>query len=171
MPQGNIWNDKFFYWTDWWNDTPGNLIWFFDLFISISHKADIILCNMISHPHYIIGGMYHCSSVIGSYFSYLFFGIVFHNIRIYQELESWYLNILQHVLFCEWYKKICLYKETWNRRNSRFSLWVFFHEHSRFIGQQGKGEAISLTPLYHLHSLHRQLDIARRLLQRAQLCT
>ena len=101
MPQGNIWNDKFFYWTDWWNDTVGNLIWFFDLFTSISHKADVILCNIIAHPQYIIGGMYHCSSLIGSYFStYLFFGIVFHNIRIYQELELWYLNILQHVLFC-----------------------------------------------------------------------
>ena len=28
------------------------------------------------------------------------------------------------------------------------SIWVFFHEHSRFTGQQGKGEAISLTLLY-----------------------
>ena len=27
-----------------------------------------------------------------------------------------------------------------------FFLWVYFHEHSRFTGQQGKGEAISLTP-------------------------
>ena len=26
------------------------------------------------------------------------------------------------------------------------SIWVFFHEHSQFTGQQGKGEAISLTP-------------------------
>ena len=26
------------------------------------------------------------------------------------------------------------------------SVWVFFHEHSRFTGQKGKGEAISLTP-------------------------
>ena len=25
---------------------------------------------------------------------------------------------------------------------------VFFHEHSRFKDQQGKGEAISLSPLY-----------------------
>ena len=28
-----------------------------------------------------------------------------------------------------------------------FSIWVFFHEHSRFTGQQGKGEGIYLTPL------------------------
>ena len=29
-----------------------------------------------------------------------------------------------------------------------FSIWVFFHEHSRFTGQQGKGEGICLTPLF-----------------------
>ena len=42
-----------------------------------------------------------------------------------------------------------------------FSIWVFFHEHSRFTGQQGKGEGIFLTPLYHFHPLHRHLDISR----------
>ena len=42
-----------------------------------------------------------------------------------------------------------------------FSIWVFFHEHSRFTGQQGKGEGINLTPLYHFHPLHRHLDISR----------
>ena len=36
-----------------------------------------------------------------------------------------------------------------------FLIWVFFHEHSRFTGQQGKGEAISLSPLYHFHPFHR----------------
>ena len=41
-----------------------------------------------------------------------------------------------------------------------FSIWVFFHEHSRFTGQQGKGEGIYLTPLYHFHPLHRRLDIS-----------
>ena len=40
------------------------------------------------------------------------------------------------------------------------SIWVFFHEHSRFKGQQGKGEAISVIPLYHFHPLHRHLDIS-----------
>ena len=39
------------------------------------------------------------------------------------------------------------------------SIWVFFHEHPRFTGQQRKGGAISLTPLYHFHSLHRHLVI------------
>ena len=42
-----------------------------------------------------------------------------------------------------------------------FSLWVFFHEHSRLTGQQWKGEAISLTPFYQFHPLHRHLDISR----------
>ena len=35
-----------------------------------------------------------------------------------------------------------------------FAVCVFFHEHSQFTGQQGKGEAISLTPLFHFHPLH-----------------
>ena len=34
-----------------------------------------------------------------------------------------------------------------------FSIWVFFHEHSRFAGQQGKGEGIYLAPLYRFHPL------------------
>ena len=42
-----------------------------------------------------------------------------------------------------------------------FFTWVFFHEHSRFTGQQGKWEAISLSPLYHFHPLHRHLYISR----------
>ena len=42
-----------------------------------------------------------------------------------------------------------------------FSMWVFFHEHSRITGLQGKGEGISLTPHYHFHPLHRHLDISR----------
>ena len=41
-----------------------------------------------------------------------------------------------------------------------FTIWFFFHDYSRFARQQDKGEAISLTPLYHSHSLHRHLDIS-----------
>ena len=41
------------------------------------------------------------------------------------------------------------------------SIWVFFHEHLRFTMQQGQGEAISLTPLYHFHPHHRHVDISR----------
>ena len=46
------------------------------------------------------------------------------------------------------------------RKFAFFSTWVFSHEHSRFTGQQGIGEAISLTPLYHFHPLHRHLDVS-----------
>ena len=42
-----------------------------------------------------------------------------------------------------------------------FFCRVFLHEHSLFTEQQGKAEAISLTPLYHFHPLHRHLDISR----------
>ena len=42
-----------------------------------------------------------------------------------------------------------------------FPIWVFFHEHSRITGPQGKEEGIYLTPHYHFHPLHRQLDIRR----------
>ena len=41
-----------------------------------------------------------------------------------------------------------------------FSIWVFFHELSQFMGQQGKGEGIYLTPFYHFHLLHTHLDIS-----------
>ena len=40
-------------------------------------------------------------------------------------------------------------------------IYIFLPEHSRFTGQQGKGESIYLTPLYYFHSLHRHLDISR----------
>ena len=42
-----------------------------------------------------------------------------------------------------------------------FSIWVLFHKHSRFTGQQVKGEGIYLTALYHFHPLHRNLNISR----------
>ena len=46
--------------------------------------------------------------------------------------------------------------------NSHISIWVFFHEYSWFTGQQGNGEAISLSrPLYYFHPLHRHLGIGR----------
>ena len=50
-----------------------------------------------------------------------------------------------------------------------FSIWVFFHEHSRFTGQQGKGKGIYLTPLYHFHPLHRHLDISRAITAESSL--
>ena len=66
--------------------------------------------------------------------------------------DNWILNTTQ------------LSKKSWNLKATTrffFSIWVFFHEHSRFTGQQGKGEGIYLTPLYHFHPLHRHLDISQ----------
>ena len=42
-----------------------------------------------------------------------------------------------------------------------FSIEVFYHDHSRIKGLQGKGEGISLNPHYHFHPLHWHLDISR----------
>ena len=42
-----------------------------------------------------------------------------------------------------------------------FSIWVFFHKHSRFTGQQGQEEGIYLTPLHHIHPLNRRLGISQ----------
>ena len=39
-----------------------------------------------------------------------------------------------------------------------FTIWVLFQEYSRFTGQQGKVEDISLTPLYHF-----DLDISQEI--------
>ena len=41
-----------------------------------------------------------------------------------------------------------------------FSIWVLFHVLSWFTGQQGKGKAIYLTPLYRFRPFHRHLDIS-----------
>ena len=44
---------------------------------------------------------------------------------------------------------------------SFFSICVFFPEHLQFTKQQGKVDAISLTPVYHFNPLHRYIDIIR----------
>ena len=49
------------------------------------------------------------------------------------------------------------------------SIWVFFHEQSRFTGQQRKAKAISLIPLNHFHRFTDTQTLAWRLPQRAHL--
>ena len=71
---------------------------------------------------------------------------IFHN-GFYSRMVTVFHN--------NFYHRIC---------DALFSIWVFFHEHSRFIGQQGKVEGISLTPLYHFHPPHRHLDISRAII-------
>ena len=58
-----------------------------------------------------------------------------------------------------------------NVRYIFFSIWVFFQEHSRITGVQGKGEGISLTPHSHFTRFRDTWPLAGRLLQRAHLCT
>ena len=76
------------------------------------------------------------------------------------ERKRWtvlmFLIILNHTLI--WRDKV--FKKTYNLTvYIYFSIWVFCHEHPRFTVQQGKGEAISLTPLYYFQLHHRHLDI------------
>ena len=42
-----------------------------------------------------------------------------------------------------------------------FSIWVFFHDHSRITVLQEEEKATFLTPHYHFHPLQRHLDISR----------
>ena len=42
-----------------------------------------------------------------------------------------------------------------------FSVWVFFHNHSRITGLQGKEEGIPLTCHYHFQPLHRHFGISQ----------
>ena len=55
-------------------------------------------------------------------------------------------------------RKSIIHKRFWK---ISFSIWVFFHEHYRFTGQQGKREGIYLTFLNHFHLLHRHVNISR----------
>ena len=64
----------------------------------------------------------------------------------------------------------CMKKQKFATYANFFFYLGFFHKHSRFTVQQGKGKGIFLTPLYHFQPFHRQLDIRRRLLQRDHLC-
>ena len=41
-----------------------------------------------------------------------------------------------------------------------FSIKIFFHEYSRFTGQQGKRETFSLYSFFYFHSFNRHLDIS-----------
>ena len=64
------------------------------------------------------------------------------------------INMRNIVCIFVWRKEVLIFSLT------RFFICIsaFLLEHSRFAGQQGR-EAISLTPLYHFHPLHRHLDI------------
>ena len=101
--------------------------------------------------------------------------------KVFLLLENSILdNTIQFTRFCTYKVSFSLElkidAKSLNRENKRFylgcplqanikriyffSTLVFVHEHSRFTRQQGKGEAISLTPLYHFHPLHTHLGIS-----------
>ena len=50
-----------------------------------------------------------------------------------------------------------------------FSVWSFFHKHSRFTGQPVKGKIISLTSLCHFHPLYRHLNISQAITAESSL--
>ena len=51
-----------------------------------------------------------------------------------------------------------------------FSFWVFFHEHLRFTGQQGKGGGYFSKSSLPLPPPHRHLDISRAITAESHLC-
>ena len=72
--------------------------------------------------------------------------------RVILALISYYLSLMRYMNLLMW---------DLNYRMIFFSIWVFYHDHSRITGLQEKGEGITLTPHYHFHPLHRHLDISR----------
>ena len=80
------------------------------------------------------------------------------------------------ILWREWLRGLKCHVQDWKvpglySTKCFFSFWVFFHEHLQFIGQQGKGEYISLIPPYHSTHFSDTQTLGRRLLQTAHLCT
>ena len=85
---------------------------------------------------------------------------------VFQNKNCWHFNCWRFLVKYSIYLPniivwMPLFREILGNMGFFFSVWVFFHEHSLFTGQQVKGEGIFLTPLYHFHPLHRHLDISR----------
>ena len=68
---------------------------------------------------------------------------------------------LQKNLFDTFRPNVCIHFNDFHFTCIFVSVWVFFHNHSRITGLQGKGEGISLTPRYHFHLLRRNSDIGQ----------
>ena len=78
-------------------------------------------------------------------------------------LHQWtnFLGISQTSQSCIDLDKIFLWNSFHQQLVSFFSFWVFFQKNLWFAGQQGKGEAVSLTLLYRFQLHHRHLDISQ----------
>ena len=80
----------------------------------------------------------------------------------YATRHEVYWGLTYNVAFC-WYSYLISHTQT-HTGPSRLThpykyifIWVFFHNHPRFTGLQGKGEDLSLTTHYHFQLLHRYL--------------
>ena len=77
-----------------------------------------------------------------------------------KRIKQYSLNMIQRFLNFS-IKDLFSKYEQLRKKFFFFTIWVSFHEHSQFTGQQGKGKAIPIILLYHYHSLHRHLGISR----------
>ena len=75
-------------------------------------------------------------------------------IRYNNLLSNWTLWLLHYIYQISYQLYIMFLR-------GFFSIWVFFHNHSRITGLQEMREGIFLTPHYHFHPFHRHLDISR----------
>ena len=73
----------------------------------------------------------------------------------------WGMSIYTKSTFTQWYMIACASIKFFFLF---FSIWVFFQNHSRITGLQGKGKCIYPTHYYHFHPLRRHSDISREII-------
>ena len=148
-----------------------NILW------QISSLFNSSICFSIVAPSYAFICRKFCftkwlSLVLTSFFAGIFFS---YNKKKLGKICSW-LNHILEVVTWNLLEYICVsvikpsgYIETnlvpkhsfSSQELFFFSIWVLFHENSRFTGPQREGEGIPLTPHCHFHPLHRHLHICR----------
>ena len=82
-------------------------------------------------------------------------------VSISQEVKGVIKRNLPYIIFYVMTNTLQCFIICINASDFFFSTRVFFHEHSQFTWQQGKGEGTSLVPLYHFHPLHGRLSTGR----------
>ena len=104
-------------------------------------------------------------SFIGHYVKYVFFSVwvLFHERSRFtgQQVKGEGIYLTPLYYFLPLHRHLNISRSSVKYWFVFLSIWVFFHEHSRFTEQQEKGEDIYLTPLYYFHPLHSHLDINR----------
>ena len=102
--------------------------------------------------------------------------LIFLHDKVLQSFHFHTVRIKKKILFLLHKLKIFKFlvlRNCWMASNTFHK--VFCHKHLRFTGPQEKKGAISITPLYLIHSLDRHLDISRAItaeispLQRASI--